>query len=63
MWEWTSSPNCTYPSHACASPYRVFRGGGFASNLDGNVRVTTRLFSNPEHRYMDVGFRCAADPR
>lgn len=61
VWEWTSSPYCAYPSHACESQYRVFRGGGWGGRYVDNVRVSARKWSHPSHRYNDVGFRCAKD--
>jgi serine/threonine-protein kinase len=61
VWEWTASPYCPYPAHTCDSPYRVFRGGGFSTTLAHRERVTTRFWSAPQYRYMDVGFRCARD--
>jgi formylglycine-generating enzyme required for sulfatase activity len=62
VWEWTSSPYCVYPAHECQSPHKVFRGGGFATASAVNARASSRLYSNPEHRYMDVGFRCVKAP-
>ena len=62
VWEWTASPYCTYPEHACSSNYKVFRGGGWGGTLMGNLRVTTRMWSHPSHRYSDVGFRCVKGP-
>jgi formylglycine-generating enzyme required for sulfatase activity/tRNA A-37 threonylcarbamoyl transferase component Bud32 len=61
VWEWTASPYCTYPEHGCASQYRVFRGGGWGGLLSANLRVSARMWSDPSHRYNDVGFRCARD--
>ncbi len=63
VWEWTSSPYCTYPDHGCASPHRVFRGAGWGGRYVTNVRVTARMWSLPAHRYNDVGFRCAKDAK
>jgi eukaryotic-like serine/threonine-protein kinase len=61
VWEWTASAYCPYPDHTCESPYRVFRGGGWISNFAVNLRSTNRLWSSPDHRYIDVGVRCAAE--
>jgi formylglycine-generating enzyme required for sulfatase activity len=61
VWEWTSSPYCTYPEHACASQHRVFRGGGWGGAMLSNVRTSARMWSHPSHRYNDVGFRCVKD--
>ncbi len=61
VWEWTASPYCTYPEHGCSSQYRVFRGGGWGGVLASNLRTSARLWSNPAHRYNDVGFRCVKD--
>jgi formylglycine-generating enzyme required for sulfatase activity len=61
VWEWTSSAFCPYPAGECPAKTKVFRGGGWATVLPLNARPTTRLDSNPEHRYADVGFRCAKD--
>lgn len=58
VWEWTASPYCPYPEHECASPHRVFRGGGWGAALITNLRTSVRMWSNPAHRYNDVGFRC-----
>jgi eukaryotic-like serine/threonine-protein kinase len=62
VWEWTSSRHCIYPSHDCQTPNRVFRGGGWSTFLVANVRTTSRLWSAPDNRYNDVGFRCASTP-
>jgi formylglycine-generating enzyme required for sulfatase activity len=59
--EWTASPYCPYPDHACKGPYRVVRGGSFASEFVTYVRATGRLYSRPENRFMQIGFRCARD--
>jgi len=61
VWEWTASALCTYPSHSCSNPNRVFRGGSFASSGAASFTGTTRMAGAPESRYMDVGFRCAKD--
>ena len=61
VWEWTSSPYCTYPEHACASQHKVFRGGGWGGAMVSNQRTTVRMWSHPSHRYNDVGFRCVKD--
>jgi formylglycine-generating enzyme required for sulfatase activity len=61
VWEWTASPFCRYPEPDCPSNEKVFRGGGWATTLPLNARPTTRLDSAPDHRYGDVGFRCARD--
>jgi len=61
VWEWTASPYCNYPDHTCTSQHRVFRGGGWGGVLASNLRVSARLWSNPAHRYNDVGFRCVKD--
>ena len=61
VWEWTSSPLCTYPSHSCSNPARVFRGGSFTSSTPASFAGTTRMSGAQENRYMDVGFRCAKD--
>jgi formylglycine-generating enzyme required for sulfatase activity/tRNA A-37 threonylcarbamoyl transferase component Bud32 len=63
VWEWTSSPYCTYPEHDCTSQYRVFRGGGWGGKFAANLRASARMWSHPAHRYNDVGFRCAREPR
>ena len=49
--------------HDCASQYRVFRGGGWGAKLAANLRTSARMWSNPSHRYNDVGLRCAKDAR
>jgi formylglycine-generating enzyme required for sulfatase activity len=59
--EWTASPYCPYPRHDCKSPYRVFRGGSFQTEISARARAGARVYSNPDYRYMQVGFRCAAD--
>ncbi|MEZ4307697.1 MAG: SUMF1/EgtB/PvdO family nonheme iron enzyme [Polyangiaceae bacterium] len=63
VWEWTASPYCTYPDHACQSQYRVFRGGGWGGKFTANLRAAARIWSHPSHRYNDVGFRCVSDLR
>jgi formylglycine-generating enzyme required for sulfatase activity len=62
VWEWTASAYCPYDAPGCDAKARVFRGGGFEMSLAASARVTARLWSSPEHRYADVGFRCAAEP-
>ncbi|MBK8258954.1 MAG: SUMF1/EgtB/PvdO family nonheme iron enzyme [Polyangiaceae bacterium] len=61
VWEWTASAYCTYPEHACASAHKVFRGGGWGGKFTANLRTSARMWSDPSHRYNDVGFRCAKD--
>jgi formylglycine-generating enzyme required for sulfatase activity len=60
--EWTASPYCAYPKHDCDSPVRVFRGGSFVTTLPTVVRTTKRLYSRPDYRYMEIGFRCVQTP-
>ncbi len=57
--EWTSSAYCPYPSSTCASPYRVYRGGGWAAVMKTTVQAGWRGWARPEVRESDVGFRCA----
>jgi formylglycine-generating enzyme required for sulfatase activity len=61
VWEWTATPFCRYPQRDCETDEKVFRGGGWSTTLPLNARPTTRLDSAPDHRYEDVGFRCARD--
>jgi serine/threonine-protein kinase len=62
VWEWTDSPYCLYPKHDCQSPYHVFRGGSFVTTVPSLLRATARIYSYPELRYMEVGFRCVQEP-
>ena len=57
VYEWTSSPYCTYPTHNCQSNYRMYRGGGWYSS--GGVTVTTRNGNNANDARVVVGIRCA----
>ena len=51
VWEWTAS------WHDASA--RVYRGGGWGSNVASGVRGATRLWNGPWNRYAIVGFRCA----
>jgi serine/threonine-protein kinase len=61
--EWTSSAFCAYPSHACSNPARVVRGSAGGAVRGASARATSRLQSAPSQRFMDIGFRCASQPR
>lgn len=62
VWEWTRSPGCAYPSHACTASTKVLRGGGWMSTSAESIRTTARHFAGPSDRRADYGFRCAAFP-
>jgi formylglycine-generating enzyme required for sulfatase activity len=57
VYEWTSSPYCNYPRHACASRYRVYRGGGWYT--EKTAAVATRNGNLTTDRSVVVGIRCA----
>jgi formylglycine-generating enzyme required for sulfatase activity len=67
VYEWTSSPYCTYPVHNCTSNYRMYRGGGFYSSgpaagttkYIGAVTSSTRNGNNATEESSVVGIRCA----
>ncbi len=67
VYEWTSSPYCTYPAHTCTSNYRMYRGGGFYSSgpaagttkYVGAVTSSTRNGNNATEQSSVVGIRCA----
>ena len=62
VWEWTSSPFCTYADEspdACSKANMAARGGGWASRYAGIFRATFRAKFPQEYRAQDVGFRCA----
>ncbi len=67
VWEWVSDYYDFYSSENQSNPKgpgqgvaRVIRGGGFRSSVFDS-RPANRGFSHPKHRFLDVGFRCAAD--
>ena len=59
VWEWTSSPYCSYTNQACSNSARVFRGGGWSVGNPAYVRGAIRGFYGPGYRNNGVGFRCA----
>jgi formylglycine-generating enzyme required for sulfatase activity len=65
VWEWVQDRHCPYaegpavdPVGACASPYRVIRGGSW--KFDGNsARCGLRYTHRPQDRGFSLGFRLA----
>ena len=57
VYEWTSSPYCTYPAHSCSSAYRMYRGGAWYT--EKTASVATRNGNLPTDKSVVVGFRCA----
>jgi iron(II)-dependent oxidoreductase len=71
VWEWTASPFDAYRGFRAfpyreyseeffGGPYRVLRGGSWATQPDA-VSNTFRNWDHPERRQIFAGFRCAAD--
>jgi iron(II)-dependent oxidoreductase len=71
VWEWTASPFVGYRGFRAfpyreyseeffGGPYRVLRGGSWATRPDA-VSNTFRNWDHPERRQIFAGFRCAAD--
>jgi iron(II)-dependent oxidoreductase len=71
VWEWTASPFGAYPGFRAfpyreyseeffGGPYRVLRGGSWATQPDA-VSNTFRNWDHPQRRQIFAGFRCAAD--
>ena len=72
VWEWTASrfealprvsrrsPTASTRRSSSAGPYRVLRGGSWATQPDA-VSNTFRNWDHPERRQIFAGFRCAAD--
>jgi iron(II)-dependent oxidoreductase len=71
VWEWTASafegyrgfrafPYREYSEEFFGGPYRVLRGGSWATRPDA-VSNTFRNWDHPERRQIFAGFRCAAD--
>jgi formylglycine-generating enzyme required for sulfatase activity/pimeloyl-ACP methyl ester carboxylesterase len=71
VWEWvndwysssyySSSPSSNPPGPTSGT-YKVLRGGGWDDNWN-YLRVANRYnYDNPDNRYTDIGFRCAAPP-
>jgi gamma-glutamyl hercynylcysteine S-oxide synthase len=71
VWEWTASafeaydgfrafPYSEYSEEFFGGPYRVLRGGSWATQPDA-VSNTFRNWDDPERRQIFAGFRCAAD--
>ncbi len=62
VWEWTSSPFCTYGAKgadSCSKVNMAARGGGWSSRYAGIFRGSFRTKFPREYRAQDVGFRCA----
>ena len=53
MWEWVQDSYRGNPTK------RILRGGSFY-NLPRDLRVSNRLWSDPETAHRNMGFRCAA---
>jgi iron(II)-dependent oxidoreductase len=71
VWEWTASPfeayrgfrafpYAEYSEEFFGGPYRVLRGGSWATQPD-SVSNQFRNWDHPERRQIFAGFRCAAD--
>jgi iron(II)-dependent oxidoreductase len=71
VWEWTASgfdgypgfrafPYQEYSEEFFGGPYRVLRGGSWATQPDA-VSTTFRNWDHPDRRQIFAGFRCAAD--
>ena len=71
VWEWTASgfdgypgfrafPYREYSEEFFGGPYRVLRGGSWATQPDA-VSNTFRNWDHPERRQIFAGFRCAAN--
>jgi iron(II)-dependent oxidoreductase len=71
VWEWTASrfepysgfrafPYSEYSEEFFGGPYRVLRGGSWATQPDA-VSTTFRNWDHPDRRQIFAGFRCAAD--
>ena len=71
VWEWTAAasrltaafaafPYREYSEEFFGGPYRVLRGGSWATQPDA-VSNTFRNWDHPERRQIFAGFRCAAD--
>ena len=62
VWEWVNDwydayPGNTEPNSNYGATYRVLRGGSWSSMVD-NLRVSDRLWVNPNDRNDNFGFRC-----
>lgn len=71
VWEWTASgfeaypgfeafPYPEYSEEFLGGPYRVLRGGSWATQPDA-VSNTFRNWDYPERRQIFAGLRCARD--
>ena len=71
VWEWTASrfegyrgfrafPYSEYSEEFFGGPYRVLRGGSWATQPDA-ASTTFRNWDHPDRRQIFAGFRCAAD--
>jgi formylglycine-generating enzyme required for sulfatase activity len=66
VWEWTADGYGPYDAstegaatRVGSGPWRVRRGGGWATNDSDSLRTTARSRSAPDYRSPFVGFRCA----
>lgn len=59
VWQWTSTPYCSYTNQGCNEERRVTRGGSFATVDPLNVRTTTRMGQEQASAGASLGFRCA----
>jgi iron(II)-dependent oxidoreductase len=71
VWEWTADGFDAYPGFEAfpyreyseeffGGPYRVLRGGSWATQPDA-VTATFRNWDHPERRQIFSGLRCARD--
>jgi formylglycine-generating enzyme required for sulfatase activity len=70
VWEWVADWYGVWDPVAVNDPkgpaagdgFRVVRGGSYGDDM-GNLRVSNRNPNRPGSRNVNVGFRCARDPR
>lgn len=64
VWEWVEDwyqpyPGNLYQSEQFGQKCKVMRGGAARIANESRLRCACRLYSEPEERYSNVGFRCA----
>ncbi len=69
VWEWVSDFSSIYtddartdPEGSAAGATRLVRGGSFGDD-PSNLRVSNRTPNRPDRINVNVGFRCARDPK